>query len=128
MDAITVNAIIEMPSYTTAAVVGTPSVETKNTNIYLGGKFALSSTDAVKAAFTKRGASKVGSVSGTDGATQLSIGYDHSMSKATSVYASYTKTTGDTGYSSLTPAATAAYTASLGQDPSVISFGMKHSF
>jgi predicted porin len=47
------------------------------------------------------------------GAKQTTLGYDHSMSKATSVYALYSKKT-----------ANAANSAA----PSVLSFGMKHSF
>lgn len=107
MDAITVNAVIEMPSDTTAA-----GVETKNTNLYVGAKFGISSTDAVRAAFTNRGASKTGSVTNADKATQIAIGYSHDMSKATSVYATYVKTTAE---------GTLA-------DPSNLSFGMKHAF
>jgi len=106
-DAFTVNAVIEMPSDKTAA-----GVETKNTNLYLAGKFNLSSSDAVKAAYTNRGASKVGSVTAADKASQIAIGYDHNMSKATSVYATYVKTSAE---------------GTL-PDPSILSFGMKYAF
>ena len=109
MDALTVNAAIDTITYKQA----TPAVETKNTNLYLGAKFSISSTDAVKVAFTKLGETKTGGVSGADGITQVAAGYDHSMSKNTSVYALFTK---------VTQKATGA------ADPSVISFGMKHAF
>lgn len=122
MDAITVNAVLEN---TTIDTIASATNET-NTNIYLAGQFAISSTDAVKVAYTKAGATKT-TTSATDGATQIAVGYDHSMSKATSVYALYTKVTNDTtgtsggGINSANPAA-------AGADPSVLSFGMKHAF
>jgi predicted porin len=108
MDAITVNAVIEQVKDTVA--VG--SVETKGTNLYLAGKFGISSTDAVKAAYTKRGETETGAIKNLDDVTQIAIGYDHAMSKSTTVYALYTK-----------------YSANGAlPDPSVLSFGMNHSF
>ncbi len=108
MDAFTVNAVVEMPS----SKVALTGVETENTNMYLGAKFALSSTDAVRAAFTNRGASETAGANNADKATQVAIGYVHDMSKATSVYATYVKTSAE---------------GTL-EDPSVLSFGMKHAF
>lgn len=105
MDVFTVNAVIERPSYKDAAT----GVDTSNTNVYLGGKFALGSADSVRAAFTKRGATSGAS----NDAKQYAIGYAHDMSKTTSLYATYVKTTNNT-----TGAA----------DPSALSFGMKHAF
>ncbi len=106
MDAITVNAVAEQLTSKASAT----AVEVKGTNLYLAGKFAVSGTDAVKVAYTKRGET-TGTV--VLKATQFAAGYDHGMSKNTSVYALYTKRTDDV--------ANAA-------DPSVISLGMKHSF
>lgn len=106
MDQITVNAIFEQPKYTSGAT------ESKNTNFYLGGKFAISSTDSVRAAYTKHGATDVGGTKLTDSANQFAIGYAHDMSKATSVYATYVKTSADGAL----------------PDPSTLSFGMKHAF
>jgi predicted porin len=104
-DMFAVNAVIERPTTTVAAT----GVKTSNTNVYLAGKFNVSSTDSVRLAFTKRGAQS-GIV---NDAKQYAIGYEHGMSKATSVYATYVKTTDNT----LNVA-----------DPSALSFGMKHSF
>ena len=102
-DQITVNAIVEQTKL--ALVAG----DTKHTNIYLGGKFAVSSTDAAKLAYTK-----IGDSSGNkDGGTQISLGYDHSMSKMTTVYALYTK---------VSPSASGA------TSPNAISVGVRHSF
>ena len=103
MDAFAVNLILEKMTDTAGAV------EAKNTNLYLGGKFNISSSDAVKAAFIKRGST----TGATDDAKQITVGYDHNLSKDTMVYALYTKTTDNT-----TGAA----------DPSAISFGMHKSF
>lgn len=108
MDAFTVNAVIERPTTKVAAT----GVSTSNTNVYIGARFNLSDTDGVRAAFTKRGATSGAS----NDAKQYAVGYDHNMSKTTSVYATYVKTTDNT----TVPAAVA--------DPSVLSFGMKHSF
>ena len=121
MDAFTINAAVDTITQKTAAA---PSSEAKNTNLYLGAKFNIGSSDAVKVAITKIGATKRtgGAVgfAGTakDGATQIAAGYDHSMSKNTSVYALYTKVSQED------PAAPAAQNP----DPSVISFGLKHAF
>jgi predicted porin len=104
MDAITINAVIEKPKFTPAA-----GGSSSSTNLYLAGKFAISTTDAIKLAYTKRG-----DTSGmTNNAKQYALGYDHNMSSNTSVYALYTKITDNT------------FAAA---DPSTISVGMKHSF
>lgn len=113
MDAFAVNAVVEQQ---TQKVIG---VETKNTNVYVGGKFNLGSSDAVKVAITKRGASSPAPAT-PNAASQIALGYDHSMSKATSVYAAYVKSTTDAGYT------VTGYAA--GDDPSVISVGVKHAF
>lgn len=102
-DVFTVNAIVERPTATAGGV------DTSRTNVYLAGKFSLGSSDYVRAAFTKRGATS----GATNDAKQYAIGYAHDMSKTTSLYATYVKTTDNT-----TGAA----------DPSALSFGMKHSF
>ena len=106
MDAIAVNAVYEKVTTTLSAV------ETKGTNLYLAGKFALSSTDAVKLAYTKRGETETGSLKNANDAKVVALGYDHSMSKATSVYALYAKVTQQ----------------GTRPDPSTLSVGIKHSF
>jgi predicted porin len=110
MDAITVNAVIEQHTITlaTASALGNAG-DNKGTNVYLAAKFNVNETDAVKAAYTKRGST----TGATNDANQYAIGYDHAMGKATSVYALYTKVTDNA------PAAA---------DPSILSVGLKHSF
>ncbi|MBI3222130.1 MAG: porin [Nitrosomonadales bacterium] len=122
MDAINVNAIYEK---TTNTVTG---VQTKQTNWYLSGKYSFGN-DAVKLAYTKAG-NPTGAAAAD--AKQISVGYDHSLSKRTTVYALYTQlsnsaaaayglTTGVTGV-------TGAVAGVAGQKPSAFSVGMKHSF
>ena len=105
MDAFMVDAVIERITNTIA--IG--SVESKGTNLYLGGKFNVSSTDAVKAAVTKRGST----TGATNDAKQYTVGYDHDMSKHTTVYALYTKLTDNTAGAA---------------DPSALSVGIRHGF
>jgi predicted porin len=103
MDAFLVNAVIEKTANTLLGV------DTKGTNVYLAAKFNVNETDAVKAAYTKRGAT----TGATNDASQYAVGYDHAMGKNTSVYALYTKVTDNA------PAAA---------DPSITSVGLKYSF
>jgi predicted porin len=99
-----VNLVLEKISNTIA-----PAASADHNNMYLAGKFNISSSDAVKLAYTK-----IGDVTGTtSGAKQTTLGYDHSMSKVTTVYALYSKLSPDT---------------SGAASPSVLSLGVKHSF
>jgi len=120
-DAFTVNAEVEG---TTAKTLG--NADQTGTNFYLAGSFALSASDSIRLAYTNHGETEGGapvSVKNDDSASQYAIGYAHDMSKATSVYATYVKTSSNPGYSSgVTNYSTA------GADPSVISLGMKHAF
>lgn len=113
IDAFKVNAIVE--KVTGTEDVPTPTTgDTTNTNLYLAGQYSLSATDAVKLAYTKRGDQKTAGAATNpdDSVKQVALGYDHSMSKRTSVYALYTKVTA----------------AGAAADPSTISLGMKHAF
>jgi predicted porin len=94
---------------------------------YLSGKYSFGN-DAVKAAYTKVG--NLG-VAATSGATQFSLGYDHSLSKRTTVYAVYTavKSDASANYGLSNIGTGGANTAiGLGSNPSALSFGMKHTF
>lgn len=109
MDQFAVNLVFEQPSFKDKAT----STETKGTNLYLAGKFNVSGTDAVKLAYTKRGETKSAGVANKDDASQVAIGYDHGMSKTTTVYALYTKV---------------SQNATGAADPTALSIGMKHTF
>jgi predicted porin len=94
---------------------------------YLSGKYSFGN-DAVKAAYTK-----LGNLGGTPatGASQFSLGYDHSLSKRTTVYALYTVVKSDTGTNfglSTIGTGGANTVIGLGNNPSALSFGMKHTF
>ena len=116
MDAITLGLVYETVSYK----VKSTSAESKGSNLYLAGKFSVSNTDAVKASYLARGTTKTtGSTTAAQNkdnlnkATAIAIGYDHAMSKNTTVYASYTKVKQEvTG----------------GADPTDINVGMVYSF
>lgn len=94
---------------------------------YVGGKFAISGSDAVKLAYTN--ANNLGSVANT-GAKQISLGYDHAMSKRTTVYALYTRLTNDSAATYALGATSTGTVANVGADadPSAFSIGVKHSF
>lgn len=95
---------------------------------YLGGKYNLSGNDAVKLAYTKMNDVGVGTTS--NGAKQISIGYDHNMSKRTTVYALYTKLSNDTAANYTLGSVSTGAVGGSGPDadPSAVSIGIKHSF
>ncbi|MBY0577627.1 MAG: porin [Burkholderiales bacterium] len=96
---------------------------------YLAGKYAFGS-DAVKLAYTKVGNNNTVAAGGT-GAKQWAIGYDHSLSKHTTVYALYTSLKNDVN-SSMTLVGgadvTVAPNGGFGSTLSALSLGLKHSF
>lgn len=94
---------------------------------YLSGKYSFGN-DAVKAGYTK-----VGNLGATaaSGATQFSLGYDHGLSKRTTVYALYSviKSDAAANYGFTAIGTGGANTAiGVGNNPSALSFGMKHTF
>ncbi len=100
---------------------------------YLAGKFNVSSSDAVKLAYTR--ANDIGGLGcgcNDTGASQISVGYDHGLSKNTTVYALYTQLSnkakasyGMGGYDGIT-AGVSPFTSD--SDPHAFSIGMKHNF
>jgi predicted porin len=98
---------------------------------YLSGAYMFGN-NAIKAAYTKTG--NFGNT--TDSSVkQYSIGFDHNMSKRTTVYALYTKLKNDTNAAfGLNGASNGGVTGgvstpgALGSDPSAFSLGVKHSF
>ena len=124
MDALQVNAIYEKLGYTRA---GTDLLN--ESNFYLAGKYNVSASDAVKLAYTSAGKSGTPQNPNTD-ATQFTVGYDHGLSKRTTVYALYSKlsnkSAADYTFSQSTSAANA--NGGVGSAPSVFSLGVKHAF
>jgi len=96
---------------------------------YLSGKFNITANDGIKAAYTSAG--NVGAVANT-GAKQFSLGYDHNLSKHTTVYALYSKLTNDSAqgytFSQASDVGQATLNSGINSDPSVFSIGMKHAF
>lgn len=122
-----VNFVVERPS---VSAPGAASVS--GTNLYLGAKFNVSSTDAIKAAYGKAGSTATGAAP-SNGATQISIGYDHNLGKGTTLYALYSKVSNDTaGAFGLGQTAdgeiTGAVNGGAGSSPSALSVGMKYAF
>jgi predicted porin len=122
-----VNVVLERP---TISVAGAASVS--QTNLYLGAKFHVSSTDAIKAAYGKAGSTATAGAP-ANGATQMSIGYDHNLGKGTTVYALYTKVSNNTnGTYGLGQTAdgeiTGAQPGVANSAPSAISVGMNYAF
>ncbi len=127
MDAFQVNAIYESTTDGLNAGVDVGGHKA----YYIGGKFNVSGNDAVKLAYTR--SKEVGSPSvANSGANQVAIGYDHSMSKRTTVYALYTRLSNDTAgtYALSSAAVSTAAVANAGADadPTAFSIGIKHTF
>lgn len=102
---------------------------------YLSGKYYVSSAGAIKAALTDAGDLGGGNTANT-GAKQLTVGYDHSLSKRTTLYALYTKLNNQSAanYSLSIYNSTAASVggpttlAGTGASPSCVAAGMLVSF
>jgi predicted porin len=98
---------------------------------FVSAKYNLSSANAVKVAYTRL--SQINSVADT-GANQISVGFDHNMSKRTSVFALYTALRNDAAANyGLTTAGSTGGTGALGSvyngvTVSALALGMKHVF
>lgn len=135
MDALTVNAVYERTSdnFGGQAALGTAGLAAGadtfgHNSWYLSGKYSFGN-DAVKLAYTKM--NNMNAALGADtGAKQVSVGYDHNLSKRTSLYGLYTKLSNGTNAAfGLSGVSTGAPTASgAGVGVSAWSFGMKHTF
>ncbi len=132
VDQFAVNLVYEKEAASTSEV-GFAGIDGGNVldraSWYLSGKFNVTPNDAIKAAYTSAGNV---AAQANSGAKQFSIGYDHNLSKHTTVYALYSKLTNDTnaGYALGNADATSNISSNggIGADPSVFSLGMKHAF
>ena len=94
----------------------------------LGGAYNITSNNVIKAQYTKAG--DTGSVADT-GASMYSIGFDHLLSKRTTVYAAYSTTNNKTNsmYSAYKGGHDDGGLGTvLNKDPSALSVGMIHNF
>lgn len=122
MDALQLNAVYEKIT----SSVGAASLNTLGrTDWYLAGKYSFGSDD-VKLSYTRAG--DTNGVAST-GARMLGLGYDHNLSKRTSLYAQYNKLSNDAGASFGFGTTTTATVAGIaGQSASGFMLGMKHTF
>ncbi|BBE51942.1 Outer membrane porin protein 32 [Ferriphaselus amnicola] len=96
-------------------------------SVYASAKYAIGA-GAIKAAYTQVGAQKTVANSG---AKQWTLGYDHGLSKRTTVYGLYTKLNNNAGaVYGLFAGETGGVASSGGANsaPSAFSLGVKHSF
>lgn len=93
---------------------------------YIGGKMHLGS-GAVKVAYGNAG--EYGNIVDS-AASQVSFGYDYTLSKRTTVYGLYTKITNGKGvnYGFSQNSGAGSTTSGYGTSPSALSLGMKHTF
>jgi predicted porin len=135
MNAFTINGIYEK---TSGQALGLGVDNLDQTNYYLAAKYMVNSSDAVKVAYTHASTNPQAGASSADvansDAKQYSIGYDHDMSKHTTVYALYTKLNNGDGATyqlgESTGDASSGTVANIGPgaDPSAWSVGIRHSF
>lgn len=98
---------------------------------YVAAKYSLSSSNTVKLAYTKAGETNNSGTSRDDSASQISVGFDHSLDKSTLVFAQYTAVTNADGASyGLATAGSTGGTAAAGPGSrvSALALGMKHAF
>jgi len=134
MDAFQLNAVVERTDDNLAPAAADTNVY-GHTAYYLGGKFNLSSANSVKLAYSHANKTNaVNNAGGSDAASQVSLGFDHNLSKATSVFALYSLVSNDDqGQYGLTTASSTGGTGNLatayaGAKVSVVSLGLKHAF
>lgn len=131
MDAFQVNLVYEKTTSSLTALAGGDGAA--QNNWYLAGKYNVSASDAVKLAYTKAGTNPQGAgaaVVAGSGAKQVSLGYDHNMSKRTVLYALYTKLSNDSAATYVLSSVSTGSGAlpGAGASPSALSLGLKHSF
>lgn len=124
MDALQLNAVYEKIT----SSMGAAGVNALGrTNWYLAGQYNFGNDD-VKLAYTRAG--NTNGVANT-GAKMIGLGYDHNLSKRTSLYVQYVKLSNDSGakFGFNTAATTAATTGVInGVSPTGFMLGMKHVF
>lgn len=95
--------------------------------IVLGGSFKLGEADSLSAQYTKAGNK---GATANSGATGFAVGYDHNLSKRSTIYAAYAIVKNDVNAAFLaTGYAHGGVTApTAGEDPKVLSVGVIHNF
>ena len=88
---------------------------------YVGGVMPVFGKDIVKAEYTRLNRKLVSSAD----AKMIAIGYEHPMSKRTTVYATYAKVDNDAASAT---SMLGGVGVAAGFDPNAFEFGLKHSF
>ena len=97
----------------------------------LGGNYKVTANGTVKVNYTDVNKGGTTTTASNAGADMIAIGYDHALSKRTSVYATYARANNDSaGTYTVTGATHGAATGAIaaGKDASGISLGMVHDF
>jgi predicted porin len=110
--------------------------EVKQTVIVVGGQFKLNAADSISAQIAKAGDISIGGSSAAkSGATLLAVGYDHALSKNTTVYVAYAKVSNNdnaqfsgTGYGHGGVGAPGFDTSGKAASPSSLSVGLTRDF
>lgn len=103
----------------------------KQTVFTVGGQFNVTEAGAVKAQIAKAQDAKLsGATVANSNATLFAVGYDHSLSKRTTVYAAYAKVSNGSGaqFSATNYAHGGVGAPGAGNSPSALSVGMIHNF
>lgn len=126
IDPLKLNAVYEKVSSSGTGVADANNAKGR-TDIYVAATYKFGSND-VKLALSKAG--NTGNATAT-GAKQMSVGFDHDLSKATSVYVQYTKISNDTNATyGISTAGTTLQTGTVvaGKSVTGMILGVKHSF
>ena len=126
-DMFEVGAVVEKTSDNLAAA---QENQYGHTAVYLSGKVNLGG-GAIKLAYAKAGEIGSGTAKvANSGATMLSVGYDHKMSKQTKLYALYSKISNDdaAAYKFTQNSGASSTISGAGAAPSAISLGLQHNF
>jgi predicted porin len=132
-DGLELNAVYESTSDNLNFVSGAQTSLFAHTAYYVGGKYAIAAADTVKLAYGSAGQIGTPTVAnaGIDtSATQISLGYDHGVSKRTTLYVVYSKiaNAGGANYAFSQNSGAASTVSGYGASPTVLSLGLKHSF
>jgi len=133
LDSLVVYGVYERTSDNLGGVLGLPARTDLlgHRSYYLAGKYRFGS-DTVKVAYTNAGDLNMDGAGSDTGARQWTVGYDHSLSRRTTLYALYSKLDNDANATfnmSTTEGPTGYANASApGASPSAFSLGVKHRF
>jgi len=104
-----------------------PAATIDNKSWYVGGVLPIGANDLVKAQYNALKDNTATAATGSKDLKMFALGYEHFMSKRTTLYANYAKITNDQGAAG-TFLSDNAVAVAAGYDPSAFQVGVKHSF